>query len=320
MDNADLQLEVQVAQHKVLCKCYTGTGIWGNTNPDAIFDYAMSRSRGYCFTINNPTGWDEADIEGLSTAAEYYVYGRETGEEGTPHLQGYVRFKNAISFMRIKQLLPRAHIEVQKGTCLEAANYCKKDGDYVEWGELKATGLTSKQRWTAILSAAERGDLQYIRDEFPGEYIRYFNSLHRLRIRDSSILDDLQNEWWWGPTGTGKSRLVWERYPDHYAKQLNKWWDGYNDEETVVIEEWAPKNEMTASGLKIWADRYPFSCEVKGGCMRRIRPKRIIVTSNYSLEQCFERMEDLEPMKRRFKQVYFPRTPFMDLGFLEDDN
>ena len=65
----------------------------------------MSRSRGYCFTINNPTGWDEADIEGLSTAAEYYVYGRETGEEGTPHLQGYVRFKNAISFMRIKQLL-----------------------------------------------------------------------------------------------------------------------------------------------------------------------------------------------------------------------
>ena len=97
------------------------------------------------------------------------------------------------------------------------------------------------------------------------------------------------------------------------------WWDGYANEEVVVIEEWCPKNEMTASGLKIWADRYPFSCEVKGGTIRRIRPKKIIVTSNYSMEQCFERVEDLEPLKRRFKEVYFPRTPFTDLSFLDND-
>lgn len=279
-----------------------------------------TKSRGYCFTINNFTGWDEADVERLQECATYYVYGKEVGESGTPHLQGYVRFKNPVGFNRIKQLLPRAHIERQKGTCLEAANYCKKDGDYNEWGVLDTgTGLTAKERWRAIVDAAERGDMEYIRDEFPGEYLRYYDRLLRLRSRHSSILDELQNEWWYGPTGTGKSRRVWAEYPDHYPKQLNKWWDGYRDEEVVVIEEWAPKNEMTASGLKIWADRYPFSCEVKGGCIRRIRPKKIIVTSNYSMEQCFERVEDLEPLQRRFKQVYFPRTPFMDLSFLEEE-
>jgi len=277
------------------------------------------RCRGWCFTINNPSEWDRAEVESLQSQAEYYVVGRETGECGTPHLQGYVRFKNPVGFRRVKQLLSRAHIEAQKGTPLEAANYCKKDGDFDEWGELKRSGVTAKERWRLILDAAERGDMGYIRDEFPGEYLRYYDRLLRFRTRDSTILDELSNEWWWGPTGTGKSRRVWEEFPEHFPKQLNKWWDGYADEEVVVIEEWAPKNEMTASGLKIWADRYPFSCEVKGGTIRRIRPKKIIVTSNYSMAQCFERVEDLEPLKRRFKEVYFPRTPFTDLSFLDDN-
>lgn len=278
----------------------------------------MSRSRGYCFTINNWTAWDEADIEKLRESAEYYVYGKEVGESGTPHLQGFVRFPNPVGFPRVKQLLPRAHIEPQKGTSAQASAYCKKDGDFVEWGELRGTGArTAKERWREIVDAAERGDMEYIKSEFPGEYLRYYDRLLRLRVRESCILDELTNEWWWGPTGTGKSRRVWQEYPDHFPKQLNKWWDGYQNEEVVVIEEWAPKNEMTASGLKIWADRYPFSCEVKGGSIRRIRPRKIIVTSNYSMEQCFERVEDLEPLKRRFKEVYFPRTPFMDLDFLD---
>lgn len=270
----------------------------------------MSRQRGYCFTINNWCEWDIVDIEKLQETCEYYIYGKEVGESGTPHLQGFVRFKNGITFARIKQLLPRAHIEVQRGTPFEAAEYCKKEGDYVEWGELKSGARSTKQRWSAIIDAAERGDMGFIKSEFPSEYLRYHDKLLRLRVRQSGILDNLENEWWYGPTGTGKSRKVWADYPDHYPKQLNKWWDGYMDEEVVVIEEWAPKNEMTASSLKIWADRYPFSCEVKGACIRRIRPKKIIVTSNYTMEQCFERVEDLEPLQRRFKQVYFPINIF----------
>ena len=53
-------------------------------------------------------------------------------------------------------------------------------------------------------------------------------------------LDSLQNEYHWGASGTGKSRSVRERYPDAYIKSNNVWWDGYNDEETVIIEEFGP--------------------------------------------------------------------------------
>ena len=103
-----------------------------------------------------------------------------------------------------------------------------------------------------------------------------------------------------GPTGSGKSRLLWEQYPNHYHKQLNKWWDGYNDEETVAIEEWCPKNECTGSQLKIWADRYPFSAQIKGGTLLKIRPTKLIVLSNYEMEECFPNEADLLPLKRRF--------------------
>lgn len=268
------------------------------------------RSRGWCFTINNPTGWDDAELDTVKDRTTYGVIGRETGETGTFHYQGFIRFANATAFSRIKTYLSRAHIEPQRGSVHQAADYCKKDGDFDEWGELPEKKRNSKERWHFILDHAESGDLKSVRDEYPGDYLRYHDRLRSLKKRQPAIIADLCNEWWYGPTGTGKSRKIWEDYPEHYGKQLNKWWDGYEDEEVVVIEEWAPRNEMTASNLKIWADRYPFNAEIKGGQLKKIRPKKVIVTSNYSMEQCFERVEDLEPIKRRFKAVYFPQSIF----------
>jgi hypothetical protein len=161
------------------------------------------------------------------------------------------------------------------------------------------------QRFQWGIDHAELGDFNAIKNEYPGEYLRYFEKLRSLHRRPLFCIDHLENEWWYGDTGTGKSRKVWQDYPEHYGKMLNKWWDGYQDEDVVVIEEWSPKNDCTASALKIWADRYPFNAEIKGGCLRKIRPKKIIVTSNYSIDQCFEKVEDRDPIKRRFKVTRF---------------
>lgn len=210
---------------------------------------------------------------------------------------------------RLKLLLTRAHVEPQRGTCNQAINYCKKDGQFVEWGQPPehGGGSTQRERWRTLIELAEQGNMQRIRDEFPSEYFRYHERIKSLRIRDSiPINGPLDHEWWYGPTGTGKSSTLWNMFPGHYAKELNKWWDGYNDEEVVAIEEWAPKNECTASFLKVWADRYPFPAQIKGGSLKKIRPRKIIVLSNYTIEQCFPALEDREPIKRRFKVVHFP--------------
>lgn len=264
------------------------------------------RSRGWCFTINN---WTEDDFASLKQLQHVYlVVGRERGENGTPHLQGYIHYQFPKSFSSVKRELPKAHIEKRQGTPEQAAEYCKKDGDYYEHGILPETsGEATKILWKTILDKAKCGDTQWIEDNYPKIWIQSSHRLQSLRSTETALLDgDLQHEWWVGPTGTGKSRTLWELYPEHFQKELNKWWDGYNNAEVVAIEEWSPKNECTGSLLKIWADRYPFTGQIKGGALQKIRPRKLIVLSNYEIQDCFPDSRDNIPLMRRFTVLRFP--------------
>ena len=138
------------------------------------------------------------------------------------------------------------------------------------------------------------------------QYRGFAGEVHN-QFAELEIMDgELQNEWLWGEAGTGKTRTAWEQNPNLYVKSINKWWDGYNDQETVLLDDWDPRHEMLTQYLKTWADRYPFRAETKGSSMM-IRPKKIIVTSNYSIDQCFSNPEDAEAIKRRFHSVHFSR-------------
>lgn len=118
-------------------------------------------------------------------------------------------------------------------------------------------------------------------------------------------IDTLENEWIWGPTGVGKSLSTRNAFPVLFNHPNTKqWWDGYNGQDTVLIDDLGKKTaEWMGEYLKTWADHYPFVADFKGKS-RMIRPKRIIVTSNYSMEEMFPDTNILEPLKRRFKQVH----------------
>ena len=98
----------------------------------------MVRSvRAFCFTINN---WTEDDISFLDElSCRYLCYGKEVGESGTPHLQGYVYFDNRRSVKGIVKVL-RGHVEVAKGNAEQNAAYCSKDGDFFERGDRPCQG------------------------------------------------------------------------------------------------------------------------------------------------------------------------------------
>jgi len=274
---------------------------------------ASGRSRGWCFTLNN---WTQPERDQLiaSKRFQYLIFGEETGESGTPHLQGYVHFRDAATFKQAQKRLgvgTRVHLERRKGSLDQAIRYCQKDGEWSEYGTRPASqndkGRLEKQRWGNILALAESGKFEDLRREYPREWLQHQPRLLQQHKPDTTPIDgELAHEWWVGPTGCGKSRLVWELYPSHFSKPLNKWWDNYAYQDVVVIEEWSPKNECTASSLKIWADRYAFQGEVKGAMLPMIRPKKVIVISNYSIEQCFPRKEDCDPLLRRFKVISFP--------------
>lgn len=82
-------------------------------------------TRSWMYTINNPSETEKTALEGLDALC--HVCGNEVGASGTPHLQGYIRFKQPQRLSWWKNQFPRAHVEPRKGTEAQAIAYCRKD-------------------------------------------------------------------------------------------------------------------------------------------------------------------------------------------------
>lgn len=253
---------------------------------------------------------DTSLVDGVD--CRYIVYGKEVGEQGTPHLQGTIVFGTKKSYSQLIKLLPGCHIEQCKD--LDASiEYCKKEGDFTERGDPplskkerdKKGGMAEQDKWIRIRKAAEEGRFDDIDPKVRFTQYKAVEHFHAAASKRRKLDDtEEQHLWYFGLSGTGKSRKARSDHPDAYLKMCNKWWDGYNDEEVVLIEDLDKNHAVLCHHLKIWGDRYPYLAEFKGSA-RKIRPKQIIITSNYSPQEIWAEATDLEPILRRFKTVEF---------------
>lgn len=242
--------------------------------------------------------------------AQYYVVGKEVGDEGTPHLQGYLYFRTQRSFASMKKKLPGFHLEIRRGTHEQARDYCRKDGDFEEAGEEpekcggdKLSERIAKNQLLRSITIREAVDtgaigildvkrLKTARDILANE-------------NERKNAEDTRGVWIYGEPGAGKTHKARSQYGESfYVKAQNKWFDGYQGEKTIVLDDLDRQGACLGHYLKIWADKWACSGEVKGGTVPLVH-ENFVVTSNYHPDELWtEDNQMLLAIKRRFKIIH----------------
>lgn len=262
--------------------------------------------------------------------ALYIVFGEEKASTGTPHLQGYMYFPNARTMSSVVARCPRLSLKpvINKKQCILYS--MKGEQTHAEWDEHKEKGPNYGKNAVVTelgvrprqgkrtdlheyISAVEDGvrDLKRLRYEHPSVLAKYPKFATDVLFDYMDIPDTipvLENYWYYGPTGTGKSRLLGHILPRGFCKMRNKWWDGYLGQPDIIIEEMNPDDRSFANLLKQWVDHRKFPAEIKNTKVD-IRPLRFWITSNYSIRECFPDHRDYEPLERRFREIYVPSPP-----------
>ncbi len=240
----------------------------------------MTVFRNFCFTCNNYTKKDIEDH--LALKHSYIIIGKETGQEGTPHLQGYVELKKQMRFKAIKKLLPKTHFEKRKGTAQQAADYCKKDDDYVEHGTISNPGKRNDLEKVYEMTVAGHTNVE-ISQSAPGTYMRFYKAIDRVRL-DYARLDNkfepVQVTVVYGESGAGKTKYCYEQDPELYRlmpSESTVWFDGYHGQTSILIDDFY--GWLKYGYLLQLLDGYKFQLPVKGGFTWK-QWKTVYITSN----------------------------------------
>lgn len=248
----------------------------------------------WCFTLNNYTEEEESVVKGVfENECKYGIYGREVGASGTKHLQGYCVFTRKLRCNQVRvKLGGRAHVEKTRGSPRQASDYCKKEGDYVEVGELPSAAGKRKTRdelATEFGESVRGGRIEEFALANPGVWAWDGGRLMRNYCFGVKPVErpGISVKWIWGPPGVGKSRMAHETLKDAYIKDpRTKWWNGYMLEKTVIIDDFGP-NGIDINHLLRWFDRYKCLVEVKGD-MVALLADTFIVTSNFHPRDVFK--------------------------------
>ncbi len=246
----------------------------------------MKRTRAWCFTLNNP---QEDEYPELGPLMTYLVYQLEVGAEETPHLQGYIYYKQIKSLSHVNKLLPRAHIEAARSNPKTNRTYCTKeprlDGPF-EYGELPIQGERTDitALYTSILAGKRKRELF---EEYPttmSRYHRMYDEIHLYcmkplrKLREVILLI--------GPPGSGKTSFVhtlWENtifFDQGSQTSGGLWFDGYDQHERVLIDDFAGRaSHTTLTTLLRMLDDYPVKLQIKGSFVW-FNPDCVYITTN----------------------------------------
>lgn len=278
------------------------------------------QTKRWSFTVNNYSPEEMQHLIDLSktSSIRYIVIGKEVGESGTPHLQGYVETSKKMSMGGIKKLVnSRAHFEISKGSAQENRTYCLKDNNpLLEKGkpviERQRTDLEDVKE--DIDNGVAYSDLWDKHFSLMVRYRKSFEEYGNIKRLGSRTMPKVYI--WWGRTGTGKTRGAFDmaaaEFNDSYwVWPGGAWFDGYRGERVAIFDEFHGGEDQGIS-FSLWkklCDRYPLTVPVKGS-FTNWSPEIIILTSNVDPSQWWPKeMKPLE-WKDQFNRRIFEIKEF----------
>lgn len=268
------------------------------------------RARAFCFT-----DYERDELFLLRLPYTYLCWGEEIcPTTKRHHYQGFVYLKDAKTFTAMRKVMEGRHIEIAK-TINEAIEYCK--GDYTnihgkykpknevfnEYGKPPSQGKRTDIHKT--LSAIKEGS--YTMRDIVSTATSY-QSVRMAEVR-LKYFEPARNwlpevYWFYGPSGTGKTKAAYEMCEDPYVcMNSNKWWEGYDGHSDVIIDDYRCDFSTFSQLLRI-LDRYQYRVECKGGS-RQLRAKRIIITTPKSPQETWgsRTSEEIYQLTRRIHQI-----------------
>lgn len=282
--------------------CILQEVVWGNIGPRPL---AMSVRR-WCLTI-----WDEVPPQFDEGWMRYLLCGRETcPNTGRLHWQSYLETQKRLTRESVIQRLQceiHPFVAPSAGDADKNQIYCTKDGEYLEDGLPFLPGERSDLGDTidAIIEGTTTvGQLLRERPHIVHQYGRTLELA--VNERNASFRRDGPPTvyWYWGPTGTGKSKKAHEEAPDAYRWRSNDhgWWDLYHMQKDVILDDF--RGNIQFCELLQMLDRYPYSVPRRGKEPIPFLAERIFITSCKRPEDVYSGVgEDIAQLLRRITHI-----------------
>ena len=285
------------------------------------------KCRAFPFTINNYTQEEFGLLQALSDAnsrsavgVRYLIFAPEVGEQGTPHLQGFIYFENPRTlrgahgvpgFARAAMFTMSAFATVE-----DNVRYVMKtrvsdavpNAEVFEYGEKPAQGKRKDLSEACELLIASDYNIKKVASTCPEQFVKFYRGFQALTSVLNSRVRNWKTKviWLYGSTGTGKSRAVQELsvFADLYYKDCHSnWWDGYLTEPICVLDDYRPDMSTFTAVLQLF-DRYPLRLNQKGSSTQCLFQFIFVTAPTTPRELWASRTEEqLGQLERRIEHV-----------------
>lgn len=208
-----------------------------------------------------------------------------------PHWQGYIQMYNQCRTRKLKLLFNYmgTHLELARGSAEENKTYCSKlrtsTGEIHEFGKAVTQGFRSDLE-SIKKCLDDGGQLIDVATSHFGNFIRYHTGFKQYKEmvdkKNRQALRTVKVILKTGPTGTGKTLGTLKEYgmKNVYIASLadgSEWWDGYNGEETILIDDYA--NDVKINRLLVLLNGVKCRLPIKGS-FTWANWRTVVITTN----------------------------------------